>query len=48
MDSSSLTNLIAFYDGMAGWVDEGRVVHVVSPDFSKAFDTVSHNILIGK
>jgi len=43
-----LDQLIAFYDGMTGWVDERRALDVVYLNFSKAFDTVSHNILIDK
>ncbi|GAB0207498.1 mitochondrial enolase superfamily member 1 [Grus japonensis] len=42
---SCLTNLIAFYDNMTGWVDERRAVDVVYLDCSKAFDTVSRKIL---
>ena len=45
---SSLTNLVAFYDVMISWVDEGREVDVAYFGFSKAFDSVSHNILVGK
>jgi len=45
---SCLTNLIAFYDGMTAWVDEGRAVDVVYFDISKAFESVSRNILIGR
>jgi len=33
---------------MTAWVNEGRAVDVVCLDFSKAFETVSCNILVGK
>lgn len=45
---SCLTNLIAFYDGTAGWIDEERAKDVVHLHFSKVFNTVSHTTLIGK
>ena len=44
---SCLTNLTAFYDGTAGWVDQGRAVNVVYPDLSRAFATVSCDTLMG-
>ncbi|PKU41873.1 rna-directed dna polymerase from mobile element jockey-like [Limosa lapponica baueri] len=45
---SCSTNLIAFYDVITGWLHEGRAADVIYLDFSKASDTVSHNILIRK
>jgi len=45
---SGLTNMIAFYGGRTGWEGEGRAVDVVYLNFSKAFDTVSHDIFIGE
>ena len=37
---SCVTNLVAFYNTVAGWVDGERAVDVVYLDFSKSFDTV--------
>ncbi|KAK4810486.1 hypothetical protein QYF61_004266 [Mycteria americana] len=45
---SCLTNLITFCDEMTGLVDEGRAVDIAYLDFRKAFDSVSHSILIEK
>jgi len=45
---SCLTNLISFSDKITHLVGEGKAVDVVSLDFSKAFDTISHSNLLEK
>lgn len=39
-------DLVAFYDSMTGFMDEGKAAGVI--DFSKAFDMLFHNIPVSQ
>ena len=43
-----LTIILSFCGGITSWVYEGRAEDIIYHDFSKAFSTVSHDILILK
>lgn len=45
---STVTNLSKYTNFIANCLDDGTEVHAIYTDFSKAFDTVDHSILIHK
>ena len=45
---STMDQLLLVYDEITKWVDDGSIVDLILFDFSKAFDVVSHPILLAK
>ena len=45
---STEDQLLLFYGNIASWVDKGFIVDVIFLDFSKAFDLVSHTLIVTK
>jgi len=45
---SCLTILVSFHDKVTCLVDDGKPVHVIYLNFSRAFDTVPRSILLEK
>lgn len=45
---STMDQLLLVYNDISKWLDEGSVVDLILFDFSKAFDVVSHPILLVK
>ena len=45
---STVDQMVLVYDSISKWYDEGYVTDLILFDFSKAFDVVSHMVLLVK